>query len=216
MKLVERARLAPAPPRGWQEVKNLYQMSEHLFGSATFGDVLALLSLHLDRGFTMEEIQLDLGTSYESTHRAVRRLTQAGLVSKEAGPGLAHTVVLPRSSSAMALRAVQLKFCSIGPRLMWLRSQAGPLSVDEAFVYGSIAAGTERQDSDIDVLVIGEATDWDVAAHTYDLTDRLRRDVNIMVVHPAEAVQSDFVCRISAGVTMNLISATEAPRHAVA
>lgn len=47
-----------------------------------------------------------------------------------------------------------------------------------AFVFGSLAASTERAESDLDLMIIGNAIHRDLASPLRALTDRLGREIN--------------------------------------
>ena len=47
-----------------------------------------------------------------------------------------------------------------------------------AFIFGSIASGTQRADSDVDLLVIGDATLWDLTGPLAGAESILGREVN--------------------------------------
>ena len=55
-----------------------------------------------------------------------------------------------------------------------------------AFVYGSVAAGTERAGSDVDLMVLGSVGFADVARATAAAQSTLRREVNPTVMTPRE------------------------------
>jgi predicted nucleotidyltransferase len=69
-----------------------------------------------------------------------------------------------------------------------LREALAPLAdrVRLAFVFGSAARGDLRRDSDIDVLVVGDASFTDVANALATAQTRLGRDVNPTVYPPGE------------------------------
>ena len=55
-----------------------------------------------------------------------------------------------------------------------------------AFVYGSIAAGHERSDSDIDLMVVGEVAPGELALPLRRARKLLGRDINPTVYTPTE------------------------------
>jgi len=58
-----------------------------------------------------------------------------------------------------------------------------------AFVYGSVARGEERRDSDLDLLVIGDVSFGDVVEAISDAQSRLRREINASV-YPRDELSS--------------------------
>ena len=69
-----------------------------------------------------------------------------------------------------------------------LREALAPLSerIRWAFVYGSVARGDERSDSDVDLMVIGDVAPSDVTSLLRKAQERLSREVNPTVYSTAE------------------------------
>ena len=55
-----------------------------------------------------------------------------------------------------------------------------------AFVYGSIAAGKEQSDSDIDLMIVGEVSPAELALPLRRARELLVREINPTVYSPAE------------------------------
>ena len=72
-----------------------------------------------------------------------------------------------------------------------LRDALAPLAdkVTFAFVYGSMAAGTQRPGSDVDLMVLGRAGFADLARALAGAQAALRREVNPTVTTPREFKQ---------------------------
>jgi len=69
------------------------------------------------------------------------------------------------------------------------------------FVYGSIAAGGERSDSDIDLMLIGNVSPMDLAVPLRNARELLGREINPTVYTPAEfakkrAASDHFLTRV--------------------
>lgn len=67
-----------------------------------------------------------------------------------------------------------------------LREALGHEGVRLAFVFGSLAGGTERASSDVDLMVIGRATLRDVSGRLGRVSGTLGREVNPHVLTPGE------------------------------
>ncbi len=72
-----------------------------------------------------------------------------------------------------------------------LRETLEPLQedIDVAFIYGSVAGGTELAASDIDVFVVGDAPVRSVVASLSDAEERLAREVNATVYPVADLLR---------------------------
>ena len=150
-----------------------------LFGSRTIAEVLGLLTLHPDRRFNARDLVFQLGTTLESTQRAMERLLTAEVVS-EVRAGRRRDIVMARDAGTMALRQLALATVTLAPRLRWAWEELGPGAVVASFVHGSIAAGTETATSDLDVIVVGDAAIPDLAPYLADLEHLAGRPVNAL------------------------------------
>jgi predicted nucleotidyltransferase len=154
-----------------------------LFGSRTLAEVLGLLTLHPGRRFGARDLVFQIGTNLESTQRAMQRLCDAGVVS-DVRNGRRRDVLMPRGGRTMALRRLALETVTLTPRLRWAADELGAGAVMAAFVHGSIAAGTETNASDVDVIVAGEATITDLAPYVADLEHLMARPLNALCFAP--------------------------------
>jgi predicted nucleotidyltransferase len=59
-------------------------------------------------------------------------------------------------------------------------------SIRVALVFGSIAAGTDQADSDVDLLVIGHLGLRELAPRLRPAADRLGREINPVIMTPEE------------------------------
>ena len=91
----------------------------------------------------------------------------------------------PRCPIYPELRGLMLKTAGLVDVLAGvLRPLAG--RVDLAFVHGSVAAGTDDGDSDVDLVVVGSVAPADLSLPLRAARTRLGRDVNPTVYTPAE------------------------------
>jgi predicted nucleotidyltransferase len=148
-----------------------------LFGSRTAAEVLGLLTMHPGRAFGVRDIVFQLGTNLESTQRAVTRLLTAHVVSG-VRDGRRRDVLMEPGPQAMALRQLALGTVTLAPRLRWAGEDLGAGAVTAAVVHGSVASATEGLDSDVDVIVVGEASIPDLAPYLADLEHLMGRPVN--------------------------------------
>ena len=176
------------------------QLVDVLFG-AYRRRILSLLLLRPDESFYVREIARLTGVPAGSLHRELKLLTAAGL--------------LERSSSGNQVRYQVDRACPLHEELAGifrktagladvLREALSPLAgkIRVALVFGSVARGKERATSDIDVLVVGSASFAAVVEALGVAAERLRRDVNPVVMTKAElgtklAAGDRFVSRIA-------------------
>ena len=172
---------------------------ELLFGTYR-RQVLGQLLLRPDETFYVRQLARLTAVPAGSLHRELRALSEAGLLEHE------------RVGNQVRYRANRL--CPIYPELAeifrkssglvdLLRDAMAPLAerIAAAFVFGSLARGTETSGSDVDLLVLGDVTLVEVVGAMSHLRESLGRDVNpvVMTVHECMAQRDRkdrFVSRV--------------------
>jgi len=147
--------------------------------------VLALLLLNPDKRYHVREIARLTGTVAGTLHKELARLAEAGILSKEQ---IGNQVQYSAD-----------KYCPIYDELASiLRKTAGltevladalaPLApkIDTALIFGSMASGKARSGSDVDLLVIGEATFSEIVKAVYPYQEVLQREINPKVYSSTE------------------------------
>jgi len=140
-----------------------------------------LARLFSSPGMTRHAGQLarELGRAPQAVGRELGRLEDAGiLVSERIGRARRYRVD-ERSPIAAELRALVQK--TVGVERHLGRALQDLPGVEEAFIYGSYATGTDRPASDVDVMVIGSVDTAELARRVGDVERELDRDVNIHV-----------------------------------
>jgi predicted nucleotidyltransferase len=125
-----------------------------LFRSEMPVRLLALLLLQPERSWTLQELAADLGAPRSSVHRELSRAEHAGLTVRDA-TARPHRFAAAVEGPLYESLATLLNR-SVGVEAE-LRSALRRSDVVAAAIYGSWASGTRRPDSDIDVLVVGDA-----------------------------------------------------------
>jgi predicted nucleotidyltransferase len=164
-----------------------------LFPSPVLVDVLCLFLMHPEEAYYQRSLAEKTGHSLAQVQYALERIEEAGLVSKKkSGNRLYYRA--ERSHPAFEdLKRAFLKTVALGDVV---REALKPLEkkIQFAFVYGSIATGQDRPDSDIDLLLIGSVTLKEISGPVADLSDTLKREVN-----PVNYTQATFVGRLKEG-----------------
>jgi DNA-binding transcriptional ArsR family regulator len=150
--------------------------------------ILALLLLKPDESLHVREIARLTGTPAGSLHRELKLLAEAGLLTKER---VGNQVRYQADRTSPIFEDLASIFRKTTGMADVLRDAFEPLAahIDVAFVFGSVAQGKERQVSDVDVMVVGEASFPSVVEALSSTQEQLRRDVN-PVVMTAEAFRS--------------------------
>lgn len=155
-----------------------------LFGKTRLG-VLALLYGRPDQARYLSEVVRAVGAGTGVVQRELARLTAAGLLRRTVQGKQVYFQANPDSPVFADLKGLVVKTAGV---VDVIQASLAPLrdGVRLALIYGSIARGEETAASDIDLLVIGKASLFEVVSSLADAQETLRREVNPAVFPPAE------------------------------
>lgn len=133
------------------------------------------------------------GAGQGGVQRELAQLVDAGILIKTREANLTNYQANVNSPVFSELKRLVEKTAGIAG---FFRAALLPLAgtIEHAFLYGSVARGEERADSDIDLMVIGEASFFDVVAAVSSLQELLGREVN-----PAVFTSSELRERLAKG-----------------
>jgi predicted nucleotidyltransferase len=156
------------------------QLVEVLFGAYRRG-VLGLLLLHPDESFYVREIGRMTGIPAGSLHRELKLLADGGLLTRTVN---GNQVRFQANRTCPVFEDLAALFRKTSGLADVLREALLPIAggVHLAFVFGSVAQGTERAESDVDILVVGSASFEEVVEALSDSQTRLQRQVNPVVM----------------------------------
>ncbi len=117
--------------------------------------LLALLLLQPERRWTLQELAGALVAPASSVHRELARAEDSGIVLRDAS-GRPHRFTAATEDSFYEPLALLLRQ-SVGVEVALRAVLSGRRDVLAAVIYGSWASGSRRPDSDVDVLVVGDA-----------------------------------------------------------
>ncbi len=147
--------------------------------------VLGLLLLHPDEQYHLREIARLTATQPGTLGRELKKLVQAGIL-KEVAVGNQRIYSADLDCPVHAELASILRKTS---GLVDVLSEALlPLAgnIDHAFVFGSVAGGKATNNSDIDLLLVGELDYTEVIRRLYPVQSQLGREINPKLYTPAE------------------------------
>lgn len=147
--------------------------------------VLALLFGHTDRAFYLRQIVRLTGAGHGAVQRELARLVAVGILKRSADGHQVYFRVNSDCPIFADLKGLLLKTAGVAGVL---REHLQPLTarIVVAFLYGSLAAGRESAESDVDVLVVGKVSFGDVVKALAPAQDMLAREVNPTIYPPAE------------------------------
>ena len=184
-------------------------LSDALF-SKVQARVLGLLFGNPDRSFYANELFRLAGTGTGAGVRELAKLSAVGLITVNKIGNQKHYQANRNTPIFDELRGIVLKTLGMADILrQGLLPMADKISV--AFIYGSIAKGTDTAKSDIDVMVIGENIDYpEVYSALMPAEAQLGRKVNPTLYNKADVIkklraENAFLTRILAQPKIFLI-----------
>jgi predicted nucleotidyltransferase len=147
-----------------------------LFGK-TRREVLALLFSRADESFYLREVVRRAAVGSGAVQRELQRLADVGIVVRRVRGRQVYYQANRQCPVFPELQGLLVKTAGVTDVLRV--ALAGLVDrIRVAFLYGSMAKGTARSDSDVDVLVVGDATFAEVVSALSSAQERLGRDVN--------------------------------------
>lgn len=163
-----------------------------------------------ERSYHLSELRRLTALGSASLQRELNRLADAQLVQSTRVGNLRCFQANAQSPVFAELVAITRKTMGAAPMLM---QALQPLAsrIDTAFIYGSVAKGTDTANSDVDVLLVGKDLSLnDILKLLLPLEASLARKINPTCYTPSEyakrlAEPDSFVNRILAQPTLPLI-----------
>jgi predicted nucleotidyltransferase len=140
--------------------------------------VLGLIFASPDRSFYTSEIIRTVASGTGAVERELSRLRRSGLVSVERIGNQRHYRANRHSPIFEELQGLVLKTVALSE---FLKKALEPFAseIKIAFIFGSVAKGTDTAQSDIDVMVIGDDLNYsDLYTAFRHAEDRLLRKIN--------------------------------------
>ncbi|MDO8963509.1 MAG: type II toxin-antitoxin system prevent-host-death family antitoxin [Coriobacteriia bacterium] len=146
-----------------------------LLGSPLTARLLGVFAGAPEREFYQRELVAATAGSLRSVQRALARLVSDGrVVARQHGNRVYYrAAVAPASGDVIAL-ALRTALAPLGDRLRL------------ALIFGSVARGDQRPDSDVDLLLVGDVTRWDVVPLIRQVEREIGREVGATLYDPAE------------------------------
>jgi len=166
-------------------VINLSGLAEALF-TKTQQKVIGLLFGAPHRTFYANEIVRLANVGTGAVHRELNKLSSVGLLTVTRIGNQKHYQANSDSPIFEELRAIARKTFGLADLL---REALSPLAdrIDVAFIFGSVASGSDTAQSDIDLFIIGQNLSYSDAMLTLsDVDSIVRRKINPTLYSPTE------------------------------
>jgi len=155
--------------------------------------LLSLFFTHPEQSFYVREVVRRAGIGQGAIQRELRRWTEAGLLLRTRRGNQVYYQANDQSPVFPELKSLAVKTTGV---VDVLRDALVKLaeSIHLAFVHGSIAEGTEKPDSDVDLIVIGGVGFGNVTSALSEAQDVLGREIN-----PTVYTELEFRQKLRAG-----------------
>ena len=179
-----------------------------LFGSKTRADLLAQFLLHPGESYYIRELAGLVGQSPTPVIRELSKLEQLGLVTWYMKANAKYYTVNMASFLFPELQSLILKTSGLGDVLS-VHLKELP-SIRFAFIYGSFADGSAGPDSDLDLMLIGNATLSALTKVVRAAEKRLGRGVQYSIFNEKEFLKklkakNEFIVQTVKGARIMLI-----------
>jgi len=164
--------------------KRKSDVSTVLFGR-TRSAVLALLYGHAEESFYLRQLGRTLGVSTGALQRELGLLVDAGIITRRIQGSQIYFQANKNSPVFSELRGLVIK--TVGARDV-IRAALTDLAprIRIAFVYGSVARQEEQANSDIDLMVVGDASFSEAVERVSASQATLNREINPTVYTAVE------------------------------
>ena len=134
----------------------------------------------------LREIQRQTGFALGTVRQDIGKLVKLGLLTRRQDGNRVYYAANPSHPLSTEIRQLVLKTVGLADVLGAALKAHG---IRCAFVFGSVASGAARPESDIDLMVIGDVGLRKVSALLSGVGTRLGREINPHVMSPAEFVK---------------------------
>ena len=147
--------------------------------------VLALLFGRTETSFYTKQILDAVKIGRGTVQRELKNMTDTGIIIREVQGRQVYYRANEKCPIFNELKSLVRKTFGVTEVIRQSLKPVTP-KIKLAFIFGSIAAGTEKKSSDIDVMVVGTVSFGDTVALLSTAQEKLGREVNAVVYPAAE------------------------------
>lgn len=163
-----------------------------LFGH-TRSALLAMLYGHADQSFYVRQLVRAIGAGHGALQRELKYLTEMGLVLRRTQGNQVLYQANSQSPIFSEIKGLITKTVGIHDVIRSALASLGP-EIQIAFVYGSVARQKERANSDVDLMILGDASFSEVVSALGPAQKALGREIN-PTVFPVSEFRSKLAAR---------------------
>ncbi len=149
-------------------------------------DLLTLYFTNTEKKYYLRELERMLKHSVANIRRELLKLEEAGLFLREDRGNQVYYYLNKSFPLFDELKSIIFKTSGV-PQV--LRNVLGSLKdkdIAHAFLYGSFAKKEEREDSDIDLLIIGKVNEDELIEKLNGIEQKLQREINYSIYSKEE------------------------------
>lgn len=190
-------------------------LGAHLLGRTRLA-ILALLLDQPERKLYLRQIVRLTGAAQGGVQRELAFLVRSGILLKTREGNLAYFQANRAAPIFEELRGLVRKTAGV-PELLRTALLPHASLIRRAFIYGSVARGEEGASSDVDLMVIGDVSFFDVVAAVSPLQQTLGREINPTVFDSAEharrlRAKDSLLTRVEKQPRIDLIGGSDVAR----
>jgi len=156
---------------------------EAVVGSEARAALLGWFFLHPGQEGLLRDLARACGLSVTPVHRQLERLVEISLLeSRMVGNSKAYRL----HDGFPGLQGLREFVKSTVGLVPLLQEALADLDIEVAFIFGSVAAGTDTPESDVDLFVVGDLTTLQLHGKVWPLQRTLVREINYDLHSPAE------------------------------
>ncbi len=185
---------------------------KQLFSSKLRVMVLSHFFFHPGESFHVRGLAAELEAPPGTVGRELSHLEKAGLLSSEPVGNQKHYGLREDSPILDDLRNIFLKTAGASAELRAAMEKIA--SIELAFIYGSYASGEAHAGSDIDLMVVGDVTNSELAPAVARTERRLKRQINYTLYTRGEVEEGlgkkgEFVHEVFSGPKLVLMGSAD-------
>jgi predicted nucleotidyltransferase len=149
-------------------------------------DLLTLYFTNTEKKYYLRELERMLKHSVANIRRELLRLEEAGLFLREDRGNQVYYYLNKSFPLFDEFKSIIFKTFGVPQVLRNILGSLKDKDIDHAFLYGSFAKKEEREDSDIDLLIIGEVNEDELIEKLNEIEHKLQREINYSIYSKEE------------------------------
>ena len=183
-------------------------MLHKLFTSKVRVEILSVFLMNPERELYVREVERLTGEDYKNVSMELRNLNKIGLLSSRNKGNLKYFSLNKEFLIYEELKSIFMK--TKGAVSILRQVVSTKRDIDYAFIYGSLATGEERTESDIDVMIIGGVTLEEILTSIRGPEEKLSREINVSLYDLQEIRKrvkdrDPFIMEVLGGVKIMLV-----------